>query len=415
MRPLRPKKYYIKNCDYIHNDTRQCMSRFVVLVIIIVISLSGISDLFAQSESKLAVPAIFIRELQLPGTNNHFLRPARILADNEHNEIYVCDMGNSRILIFANNGFLKYEFSVSDYCGAPSDVAVDKSGYIYVLGSTKAGNQIFVFDYDGEFKNYLQIRSENEESGLNIQSISIDENNNLIILDGIANELLCCTTDGLIFNRFPVIRGEENDFIREKVLGSIAVKNSIIYVPISSLGTVYRFKTDGSQLGFVGQQGQTPGKLNFPVSVTVTNDGIILVLDKHRYNVVCFSENGSFLGEFGGKGNNPGWFYHPIFLAVDNQNHTYIGQIYNNKIQVCDFPEFIRERNNQIPDLSKNSQSDKTISNRLSDLTFKQSTHEGGIQLPRETIVFKSLLKNKSDNSIEFSLQTNWRFLTCVS
>jgi len=415
MRSIRSKKYSIVDCDKIHNIVGRKLSCIFVFAIIVFISLSGTSETFTQEEIKLAVPATFIRELQLPGTNNHFLRPARILADNEHNEIYVSDPGNSRILIFADNGFLKYEFSVSDYCGAPSDVAVDKGGYIYVLGSTRIGKEIFVFDYDGEFVRSLSIRSDNEELDLTIKSLSIDDNNNLIILDGTSKEILCCSTDGQLFNRFPVIRGEEDGFIKEQVVGSITVNKNVIYVPVSSMGSVLCYSVDGTFLDRIGHKGTIQGELNFPVSVAVTNEEIIMVLDKHRYNVVCYNAKGKFLGEFGGKGINPGWFYHPTWLAVDNQNQTYIGQIYNNKIQVCDFPEFIRERNNQVPDLSKNNQSDETNINHLSDLTINLNTTKGETQLLRETLVFKNLLKCKFINSIESSLQTNWRFLTCVS
>ncbi|MDH4035825.1 MAG: hypothetical protein OEV80_18690, partial [candidate division Zixibacteria bacterium] len=47
--------------------------------------------------------------------------------------------------------------------------------------------------------------------------------------------------------------------------------------------------------------------------------------------------------EFGGRGNNPGWFYHPTLLDVDQLGLVYIGQIFQNKIQVCRTPEFIRK------------------------------------------------------------------------
>jgi hypothetical protein len=69
-----------------------------------------------------------------------------------------------------------------------------------------------------------------------------------------------------------------------------------------------------------------------------------MVLDKHRYNVVCFTIDGQFLGEFGGMGFRPGWFYHPNSFAIDNVGRCYISQIYLNLVQVCDLPKFIVEK-----------------------------------------------------------------------
>jgi hypothetical protein len=66
-----------------------------------------------------------------------------------------------------------------------------------------------------------------------------------------------------------------------------------------------------------------------------------MVLDKHRYTVVCFDSGGKFKGEFGGKGSSPGWFYHPTSIAANDGNSVFIGQIYLNRVQMCHIPEFI--------------------------------------------------------------------------
>jgi hypothetical protein len=91
----------------------------------------------------------------------------------------------------------------------------------------------------------------------------------------------------------------------------------------------------------IGQHGSTPGDLAFPVDVAVSRDGLVLVLDQARFNVVCYAPDGKFLGEFGGKGVSPGWFYRPSLLAIDRDDRVYIGQIFMNRLQVCRIPDFI--------------------------------------------------------------------------
>ncbi|MCX6832292.1 MAG: hypothetical protein NT028_09200, partial [candidate division Zixibacteria bacterium] len=82
------------------------------------------------------------------------------------------------------------------------------------------------------------------------------------------------------------------------------------------------------------------------------------VLDKHRYNVVCFTIDGQFLGEFGGMGFRLGWFYYPNFFALDKLGRCYISQIYLNLVQVCDLPKFIVEKAKSLT--IKRSQTDSS-------------------------------------------------------
>jgi len=84
------------------------------------------------------------------------------------------------------------------------------------------------------------------------------------------------------------------------------------------------------------------------VAVEVSPEGLIMVLDRNRYCVVCFSADRKFLGEFGGKGISPGWFMGPSLLSVPSADRAIVGQLFRNKIQVCAVPEFIRAKAGQI-------------------------------------------------------------------
>jgi hypothetical protein len=100
------------------------------------------------------------------------------------------------------------------------------------------------------------------------------------------------------------------------------------------------FTLDGEPVTFHGYQGNNPGELSFPTAVAVSDD-LVAILDKHRFNVVCFGPDGVFRGEFGGRGVSPGWFYHPTLLELGPDHLAYIGQIFENRIQICRIPDFI--------------------------------------------------------------------------
>lgn len=306
---------------------------------IIILSSSVKSD-------ELSVPAEFVSYLTLPGTNNIILRPSDLFVDHVNGEVYVADPGNNRIVIFDSHRTYRYEFEGGKYFSTPVNVVVDSEGYIYVLGSTREGRKLFKFDFDGLFLSTIPLPREFDGQKSEYICLAIDENNILYVYDQ-ENVQICIIDNksGTIVKRMPILLDLDNKLRFEQVISSLTVRNGKIYIPVSSLGEVYVYTLDGEKKASIGYQGNNVGELNFPVEVKITNDNLVLVLDKHRINVVCFNENGKFLGEFGGKGNSPGWFYHPTILETNDHNQVYIGQIFDNKIQLCNIPQFIIDKN----------------------------------------------------------------------
>lgn len=304
-------------------------------------------DSVAQLEIKaLSVPAPFVRQLGLPGEANAFLRPSAIFIDRGHDEVLVADPGHGRIVILDGEGRYKFEFG-GDGLATPQDVAVDSQGRIYVLGTTREGRVLQLYDFDGLFLGTVD--TDTPDGPLTrAASVALDSSDNLYVLD--VGDFRVCSWDasGGFRHSFEIIPDLDPAQRREQVLGSLAVIDDAVYVPVSSLGTVAVHGRNGDFVRFLGHKGNRTGDLNFPVDVSARGD-LVLVLDKHRFNVVCFDAEGRFLGEFGGKGLSPGWFYHPTLLETDDRDQVYVGQIFRNKIQVCRIPEFILKGLNANP------------------------------------------------------------------
>ncbi|MFH1699210.1 MAG: NHL repeat-containing protein [Candidatus Zixiibacteriota bacterium] len=319
---------------------------------------------FSQEITQLSVPAEFSYQFQLPGSQNNLLRPGRIVADSHTDEIYIADCGNNRIVIFSGQGVYKYQFSVSEYCGLPQDFAVDPSGRIYVLGSTQRGREIHIFDYDGTYLDKMEYSQKSGIDSRRLESIATDDNGNIWALDAFEKQIICITVEGEVCNRFPVVEDLSGERGNELVFGSISVVGNVICLPVASLGTVYLYDLSGKFIKAIGYRGNNMGELNFPVSATMTDNQIILVLDKHRFAVVCYNFDGKFLGEFGGKGSSLGWFYHPAWLAVDDAGTIFIGQVFLNRVQACHLPLFVTNRNAEFNNKdSSNSQLELTSKN----------------------------------------------------
>jgi sugar lactone lactonase YvrE len=330
-------------CDIVHKPSN-CFGLFILIMAAQLIFATP----FLMAQELISVPSNYVRELKLPGASNNFLRPARILADNELNEIYVADAGNDRIVIFDQNGLYKFEFSTAEQCGAPIDIAVDSTGHIFILGATGMGPGVFEYDYNGLFLR--QFLTDSLIAQTQISSMAFDSYDKLYLVDSKEKRILRLTHDGAIDKEFPASPDLTDNLLRDASYGIIAITDNTIYLPISSIGTVYCFDLDGNLEKTIGYLGTQVGELNFPVATAVTADKTVLVLDKHRFDVACFTNDGKFLGEFGGKGISPGWFYHPNWLAIDSNGLIYIGQIFNNKIQICRMPAPILERQQKITD-----------------------------------------------------------------
>jgi DNA-binding beta-propeller fold protein YncE len=309
----------------------------VLLLLVIIVNLFTI--VVAENYS-MSVPAEFERYLTLPGQTNHFLRPNAIYFDQRFGEVYVTDPGHNRIAIFDKSGSFKFEFAGGEHFSTPAGLAIDNQGRIFVLGTTTHGRQIFAFDFDGMFLQELSVTDKNGRP-LHFSSLAVDNNTDFYGLDESSAQIYVFDDMGSVERSFPVFQNNENIENDEQVFGAISVKGDFLYVPMASMGTVYVYDLNGRFVRTIGYNGNNMGELNFPIAVAITGDNLIMVLDKHRFNVVCFDSNGTFMGEFGGKGSSPGWFYHPTSIAANDGNSVFIGQIYMNRVQMCRIPEFI--------------------------------------------------------------------------
>jgi hypothetical protein len=169
------------------------------------------------------------------------------------------------------------------------------------------------------------------------------------------------------------------------VFGSISATTNEVLVPVSSEGAILRYGFNGEFKGSVGHFGSKPGTLNFPVAVEVSPEGVFAVLDKGRFCVVCYGATGQVLGEFGGKGHSPGWFVSPSLLAIPDAGRVVIGQIFQNKIQVCAMPDFVRGRNRQGANHTAPS-SRETVSQKTSHTSGSITPNSSGSDDPQHHV-----------------------------
>ncbi len=330
----------------------------------------------------IVVRSDFVRELELPGLTDHFQRPGRVVYDETASEIYVADQGHNRIVIFDADGAYRFEFNLAGRVGSIVDFAVSPGGFIYVLGSTQDGRKLFTYDFDGV---YIAEFASDVLDDLNVDATSVatDRENRIYLLDSETPQVLLLNPAGEITASIPVLDKLSEAAETELVLGTLSTTADGFLLPASSLGMVYHYTRTGEHIKTYGYKGTTTGELAFPVSAAIMSNGLIVVLDKQRFAILCYTPDGKCLGEFGGKGRVPGWFYFPSYLAVDDTDRTIISQVFRNRVQICRIPEAITERydpatSSDVDGSANRQQHDKT---EHSDLVghLQHTSHEGGL------------------------------------
>lgn len=107
---------------------------------------------------------------------------------------------------------------------------------------------------------------------------------------------------------------------------------------------VFEFDQNGKVLRALGKAGvaqEGPDTFTAPSAVVVAPDGTIFVADGHTPNkgaarIVKFSADGRFLKQWGGHGDKPGQLEVPHTLALDSKGRLFVGDRWNNRIQIFD-------------------------------------------------------------------------------
>ena len=200
----------------------------------------------------------------------------------------------------AIDGFLK--LPAGRKMGSSSAVAVDHEGHIWIVDRCGANDcadsdldPIMEFDAQGNFLKAFGARALLFPHGL-----TIDNQDHIWITDG------------------HVGQGKGDDILE-----------------FDRAGKLLRI------LGKPGVPGDGPDGFHEPNAVLIAPNGDIFVADGHTANVghariVKFDHAGKFIKQWGEHGSGPGQFDVPHSMAMDVEGRLYVGDRWNNRIQVFD-------------------------------------------------------------------------------
>ncbi|MBU1706695.1 hypothetical protein KKB28_02115 [bacterium] len=282
-------------------------------------------------------PSYYLYDVAPPSGTTEMLRPSSVYFDARHDEIYVADTGNNRIVIFDNFGNYIFEFADRKHLSAPGQVAVDSLGRIFVLCKSYR-EKLSIFDYNGTFLRDLNLTEywlsfPFADSSVSISSFLLDENDQLFVLRGRPTHIYVYSSEGQPLYDFPLFENLDAQSREQSLLGTLSIVNGDLVIPMPIFSQLARYTKQGEFVRIFGYSGGGKGELSFPIAAAEDGQGGLLVLDKHRHTILQYTDGGKFIQEFGGMGTSPGWFYHPRALAVNEAGQGYVTQSFMNRIQ----------------------------------------------------------------------------------
>ncbi|NMC46993.1 MAG: hypothetical protein GYA52_09190 [Chloroflexi bacterium] len=181
------------------------------------------------------------------------------------------------------------------------------------------------------------------------RGIDIAPDGTIYVADSKDNQIKQFTTGGTLLNSWGTF-GSTTD---ESAPGGtfyepwdVAVApDSSVYVADTWNHRIQKFTSGGTFISMWGYfaQGDSPQGYWGPRSLTTDADGNVYFSDTGNKRIVAFDKDGNFLAQFGSSGASYGQFNEPVGIALDENNHLYIADTWNHRVQVL------------VPDLELNT------------------------------------------------------------
>lgn len=197
---------------------------------------------------------------------------------------------------------------------APLQAAVPRETYAFVTawGGTGSG--------DGQF------RSPN--------SVAVDTSGFVYVVDADNARIQQFTSEGTFVTKWGSGGSAPGQF--EEPFGVAVDNQGFVYVADGDNNRIQKFTSNGILDRTWGSKGSEDKQFNSPAAVAFDPKGFIYVADRENYRVQKFGLDGEFDSKWGEKGSGDGQFNWPSGLAVDSQSYVYVSDQYNHLIQKFD-------------------------------------------------------------------------------
>lgn len=117
----------------------------------------------------------------------------------------------------------------------------------------------------------------------------------------------------------------------------IAVDGDRLYVTDTLNARVQVFDKDGGFITQFSERGLFIGNLTRPKGISVSEEGLVYVVESFYDHLLIFNKEGRLLLPIGGTGGRPGQFYLPSGVWAGSNGRVYVADMFNGRVAVLQF------------------------------------------------------------------------------
>lgn len=294
-----------------------------------VVSLGMLSGCKQNVESHDEVVALF-GSLGL-GTGQ-FSYPRALTVDAQ-NRVYVVDK-SARIQRFASDGTFQLGWSMPErMAGKPVGLYAHSDGKIYVPDTHY--HRVMVFDADG--KELARFGREGYGDG-EFQlptDVAIDKQGFIYVSEYNGNDRVTKWSPTYEFVGV-VCAGEIDGKIMRRPAAMDIDDEGTLWVADACNHRILHFNLNGRFLSSWGKMGGEPGQLRYPYDIDCLDDGSILVCEFGNHRLQWFDREGKLLKLWGKQGRRKGELWAPWGAVAGSDGRTYVVDSLNARVQVLE-------------------------------------------------------------------------------
>ncbi|MCA9265393.1 MAG: hypothetical protein KDA60_16145 [Planctomycetales bacterium] len=214
----------------------------------------------------------------------------------------------------------------------PRAMAIDAEDRVYLVDMLA---RIQVFDRDG---NYLRGWQTPESTNGRPTGLTIDHDGNLLVADTHYFQVLVYTPDGTLL-RDKCLGGTPGNHPGEFGLVTDAVRDSAGNLYVAEYGEydrIQKFNPEGEYLMEWGGHGTALGKFIRPQNIAIDDQDHLWVADACNHRIQVFDASGpqaQLIRHWGEEGTELGQLRYPYDLLLDGKGHVYVCEFGNHRIQ----------------------------------------------------------------------------------
>jgi sugar lactone lactonase YvrE len=239
--------------------------------------------------------------------------------------VVVADTGNSRLVRYGYEGSaVTAEAEIPLGKSKPILVQLSSRGDLYFLDGRE--RRVVALNAKGDRIGFLNPKGMRSPKEIVAKSFRIDRDDNIYILDIFSGHVIVLDPDWQFSRRIPLPedRGSFSDLPGDR--------HGKIYVLDSVKGLVHS-AADGAET-FTQLTESMKEFVNFPVRLSVDDDGVLYLVDQNGSGLGLVAQDGSFLGRRLGLGWNKSGLYYPSQMCISESGNVFIADRNNNRVQM---------------------------------------------------------------------------------